>query len=143
MLTQTQPIFRSKQNKLPGTNYKEVYKKAKEIYAPIERKTKRQPYLRSAYFKKRKIFFSLFWKHLFDQQPYDRARRLKYLACAVDLIVTSKILPSTKPNPNKKSELLHRFTGKSHEGSLFYVQIKEDTGKKRLNLISIFPESKQ
>ena len=34
--------------------------KAKEIYAPIERKTKRQPYLRSAYFKKRKIFFSLF-----------------------------------------------------------------------------------
>ncbi len=143
MLTKTQAIFRSKQSKLPGTNYKEVYKKAKDIYSLIEKKTKRQPYLRSVYFKKQKVFFSLFWKHLFDKQPYDRARRLKYFVCAIDLIRNSKISPTTKTNPNKRSELLHRFTGKSNDGSIFYVQIKEEPKKKKLNLISIFPELRQ
>lgn len=143
MLPKNTLIFRSKFNKLPGSNYKEVYKNARQVYSPIEKKTKRQPYLRSAYFKKQKVFFTYFWKHISDKQFRDRVRRLKYLACALELIENSKIPPTIKPNPNRKSELLYRFYGKTKDGDAFYVQIKEEIKKKRLNFISIFPETNQ
>ena len=57
------PYF-TKVNKLPGTNYTEVKKNADIIFKQIKSKTKRRPYIRSAYFNKQKVFFDFFWQHL-------------------------------------------------------------------------------
>lgn len=69
----------------------------------------------------------------------DRLRRLKYFAAALDLIKNSPYDPTSKENPNKKGEILHRFAGITKEKDLFFVQIKEvkQTGQKYF--ISVFP----
>ena len=41
------------------------------------------------------------------------------------------------PNPNKKSELLHRFYGITKEKEIFFVQIKENVNTDRKELMSI------
>ncbi len=136
-------IYRTKVSKLPGTHWHQVSKKAFAIYQTIRRRTKRRPYIRSAYFKKQKIFLQLFWIHLHEKENIrDKTRQVKYFPCAVDLIQHSRYEPITKENPNKKGELLHRFTGRTPDDILFFVQIKEEkrTGEKWL--MSVFPEDK-
>ena len=60
--------------------YKEAYRADAVVYSEIEKRTKRKPYVRSAYFSKQKIFFDYFWLHL-RQKPFaERARRLKFFA---------------------------------------------------------------
>ena len=49
-------IYQTKCAELAGTNFSEVSQKAFGLYNQIRRKTKRRPYVRSAYFKKDKIF---------------------------------------------------------------------------------------
>ena len=56
--------YSTKIKKLPGTNYTEVRKEALFLFNEIKRKTKRRPYIRSAYFNKQKVFFDYFWSHL-------------------------------------------------------------------------------
>lgn len=126
-----------KAQRLAGSSDKEVIKKAQDYFKAIVRKTKRQPYIRSAYFGKQKIFFTFFWKHTFQKPLKIRAQRLAYLPCAIELIQRSRNAPTTKPNPNKKSELLHRFYGATKNKANFYVQIKENKNTKRKELMSI------
>ena len=127
--------------KLPGTNYSEVYKKAFSLYQEIKRKSKRRPYVRSAYFKKTKIFLGIFWQHLHEKRIWrDKIRRIKYFPAAIDLIQNSKFSPITKEDSNKPSEILHRFTGITKDNRLFYVQIKENKKSAQKYLISVFPE---
>jgi hypothetical protein len=52
---------------------------------------------------------------------------------------TTRQQPTTKKNPNKPSELLHRFAGVTPNNELFYVQVKEDTKTKRKDFMSVFP----
>ena len=52
--------YGTKAKKLPGTNLGEIYRSAMAVYHKIEKQTKRRPYLRSAYFKKEKVFFDFF-----------------------------------------------------------------------------------
>lgn len=59
--------YQTKTAKLSGTDFHEVHKKAFAIYQKIAKKTKRRPYIRSAYFKKEKIFLTLFWPHLHEK----------------------------------------------------------------------------
>lgn len=128
-------IYRTKNNKLPGTRWSEVYKKALRGYEIIKKKTKRRPYVRSAYFTKDKIFLDLYWRHLHEKQNLrDKTRRVKYFPCAVELIRHSRIDPVSKENPNKKSEILHRFFGATKDGEKFFAQVKEDkrSGQKAL-----------
>lgn len=133
-------IYQTKSTRLSGTNYKEIYKKALRIYREIKRKTKRRPYIRSAFFNKEKIFLGLFWQHLEDHFSYnDKARRLKYYLCAIELIQKSKANPTSKENVDKPSEILHRFAGTAKNRENFYVQIKEDKRSGEKFLISIFP----
>ncbi len=135
--------YRTKAKKLSGTSYNEVRRKAFKLYQDIKRKSRRKPYVRSAYFKKDKIFLDLFWSHLFEKKNFaDLMRRTKLYPCALELIEKSHIEPSSKENVDKRSEILHRFTGMTHEGDLFFVQIKEikSTGKKWF--ISAFPIDK-
>jgi len=122
-----------KAGKLPGTDSKELHKKALRVYGQIKRKTKRKPYLRSAYFNKEKIFFDFFWKHLAEKKSRKvKSQRLKYFSCAIELIEKSRNEPISKENPNRRSEILHRFAGLTKDKELFFVQIKENkkTGRK-------------
>ncbi|MDO8650237.1 MAG: hypothetical protein Q7K33_02900 [Candidatus Berkelbacteria bacterium] len=131
--------FTVKTSKIGATRHTDINKQARLIYHQIEKKTKRRPYLRSAYFKKEKIFFDYFWPHL-SQTPFaDRRRRLRYLPCAIELIEKSRHEPTSKQNPNRKSEILHRFAGITPQEEVFYVQIKEDLKNKQKFLMSIFP----
>ncbi|KKQ80600.1 MAG: hypothetical protein UT02_C0005G0011 [Parcubacteria group bacterium GW2011_GWC2_38_7] len=132
--------YKTKIQKYPGSTFHDVHKLAFSLFTEIKHKTKRRAYIRSAYFNKDKIFLDLFWHHLFEKQNWrDRVRRMKYFACAIDLIKNSKINPASKENPNKKNELLHRFYGITNDKDLFCVQIKEDKKKGQKFLLSVFP----
>lgn len=130
--------YKTKSKKIAGTSYGEVLQKTFAFYNEIKEKTKRRPYVRSVYFKKEKIFLDYFREHLFQKSPRERMKRMKYFKAAIELVKNSRDEPVTKINPNKKSELLHRFAGLTAENDLFYVQIKEDR-KGRKYFMSCFP----
>ncbi len=132
-------IYQSKFERLPGTRYKEVYDKAFAYYSKIKKRTKRQPYVRSKYFGKQKVFLNLFWRHLDQKDWRDRARRLRLFMAGIDLLRNTKLNPQSKENPNKRSEIQHRFYGVTKCGNKFAVQIKENKRSGRRFLISIFP----
>lgn len=135
-------VYKTKVKPFAGTDYKEIRKKAFGFYQEVKRRSKRKTYIRSRYFKKEKIFLDLFWSHTFEKNYWDQTRRMRFFACGIELVQKSPFEPTTKENPNKTGELLHRFAGVSATSELFFVQIKEDrpTGKKYL--ISIFPVEK-
>jgi len=134
--------FKTKSVILRGTNYKEISKKAFGLYNGIRRKTKRRPYVRSTYFKKDKIFLSLFWTHIYNKNYWDQMRRMKFFSCALELIQNSCFEPTSKENPNKPTEILHRFAGTTRDNDLFFVQIKEDKRNDEKWLVSVFPIEK-
>lgn len=132
-------IYQTSTVPLTGTSYKEVSHKAHELYSTIRKRTKRRPYIRSAFFDKDKVFLQLFWNHLHEKLNFrDKTRRLKLFPCAVELIRESRFNPESKQNVDRPSEILHRFAGKTKAGQLFFVQIKEEkrTGEKWL--VSVF-----
>ena len=131
--------YKTKVNKLSGSNLGEVSKSAWFIYHQIEKITKRKPYIRSAFFKKDKVFFDFFWEHIKSKSPKERFKRLKFFAAAIDTIKNSKIAPVIKDNPNKKSEIFYRFSGQVKTRELFIVQIKENRISKRKYFMSCFP----
>ncbi len=136
--------YQTKSSKLSGSDFYEVNQKASVLYKSIKKRTKRRAYIRSAYFKKDKIFIDLFWQHLFDKVNWrDRVRRLKYFPCAIELIRYSNFEPESKENPNKKMEILHRFGGITKEKDMFFVQVKENKRTGQKFLISIFPFGKK
>ncbi len=133
-------IYKSKIKRLAGTDYYEVYSKAKFLYKTILSKTKRRPYVRSAYFNKEKVFLDYFWSHIGMKNQGDRFRRLKQYACAIDLIRHSKIKPTSKLNSDKPSEILHRFSGINGSRDNFFVQITENIKNKEKSFMSVFPD---
>lgn len=133
--------YQTKSDKLSGTTYSEVKRKAYKIYESIKKRTKRRPYIRSAYFNRDKIFLGIFWSHLNDKTNLkDKTNRVKYFPCALELIRYSRISPKTKENPNKSDELLHRFFGTTSNGETFAVQIKEQKHNGQKFLLSVFPK---
>lgn len=135
--------FKIKLKKFSGTNYSEVYQQAFPLYKTIKKRSRRKPYVRSAYFNKDKIFLELFWMHLWQNSNWrDRTRRLKYFVCAIGLIETSTYDPVSKQNINRSNEILHRFAGLTKDDELFYVQIKEDKKTDQKWLMSVFPPEK-
>lgn len=125
-------VYISQKPLLAGTSVSELESAARRIYRELTARSKRTPYLRSAYFKGQKIFLTLYWSHLYQKNWRDRARRLKLYACALDLLRHSTLTPTTVENPNQKDQLLHRFAGQTKSGQPFTVQVKEqkNTGKK-------------
>lgn len=135
-------VYKTNCKKFAGTNYKEIYKQAFGIYLRIKKRSKRRPYVRAKYFNKDKVFVSLFWQHLHDKLNLkDKTRRVKYFECALDLIQNTQFNPISKENPNKKSEILHRFMGITKENEVFFVQIKESKNSSHKYLMSAFPKS--
>ena len=136
-------IYQSKYSSIPGTSYREVIKIARSSYHTIQKRTpRRAAYIRSKYLRKDKIFINQFWDHLNQKVPADRLRRLKLFLCGLDIIQNSPYKPEVSQNPSKNTELLYRFAGKTKNGELFYVQIKENKKNKRRYLMSIFPANK-
>lgn len=70
----------------------------------------------------------------------DKTRRIKYFACAIELIQKSTFHPESKENVDRKSEILHRFKGITPEHEVFYVQIKEDKRTDGKWFMSVFPD---
>lgn len=133
-------VYKTRAKQIPGSHFHIVHKRAFGLHSEIKKKSKRRTYIRSAYFKKDKIFLDLFWHHLFDKQNWrDRVRRMKLYDCATELIQNSHFKPNSTIDPNKSTEVLHRFYGVTANNELFCVQIKEHTKKKQKFLISVFP----
>ncbi|MFA4831137.1 MAG: hypothetical protein WC618_03095 [Patescibacteria group bacterium] len=89
------------------------------------------------------VFLESFWAHLFQKENWrDRVRRMKYFPAALDLLRHTRFEPTSKENPNKPTEILHRFAGVTADDHLFYVQVKEDKRKNQKWLMSTFPEMK-
>jgi hypothetical protein len=135
--------YKSKQLRLAGSNYKEVLRCARGIYAVYTKRTKRNPYIRSKYFGGDKVFLNVFWTHLMQKRVNERARRLKCYGCAIDLIQNTRLKPDMRPNPNASSETLYRFYGESGDGADFYVQIKEDVKTNNKYFMSIVVPTKR
>lgn len=132
-------IYRTKAKPLPGTSYSEIHGHAELIYKELKRKTNRRPYVRSAFFKREKVFLDVFFRHMHQKNWRDRVRRLKFFPCALELIDKSTQAPQTTINPNRPTELLHRFAGVAGNGQRFSVQIKENRRSSQKALLSIFP----
>jgi hypothetical protein len=132
-------IYHTKIPKLIGTDYREINRNARRVFKNIASRTRRKPYIRSAYFKKEKVFLDYFWRHVEEMHWKDRIRRLRYYSCGLDLIVNSHVKPMIKNNPNRTSEILYRFTGITMNKELFAVQIKEDLKREEKHFISVFP----
>ena len=134
-------VYKSKINRLTGSSLHEVRQKAFGLYQQVTKKTKRRTYIRSTYFNKDKVFLETFWAHLFQKANWkDRVRRMKYFPAALDLLKNTRFEPTSKENPNKSGEILHRFAGTTADEHLFYVQVKEDKRKNQKWLMSTFPE---
>jgi len=131
-------VFNSKHSRAKGTSVEELARKARRTFDAETKKSKRTPYVRSAYFNKEKIFINLFWSHLSQKPRSERIRRLRFVDCAFDLMRNSRFAPTSKLNPNDPSEMLHRFAGVSKDGYLFFVQIKEDLKDGRKSFMSVF-----
>jgi hypothetical protein len=133
-------VYQSQVKRLAGSSYYEVQQHALTIFHRIKHQTKRRPYIRSVYFNKQKVFFDYFWQHLAQKSFKERKRRLQFFACAIDLIQYSKHNPVSFDNPMQLQEILHRFTGRSKDSLIFYVQIKENKKTNQKYFMSVFPE---
>jgi hypothetical protein len=132
-------FYQTKIKAFSGSSYHEVNEQAVDFYKRIKKKTKRRPYIRSAYFKRDKVFLETYWHHLYEKRNFkDKIRRMKYFPCAVELIEKSRVEPTSKENPNKRSEILHRFAGATKDKEIFFVQIREDKKNNQKWLMSSF-----
>ena len=139
MISDSTQYFHSKYDKLPGSDYSELTKAMWRIYNDIRKRTNRKPYIRSPYFKKSKVFLETYIQHLNQKTRRDRMRRIRYFLCGVDLLRNSREIPESRSSPNSRSEIVHRFAGKTKSGEIFYVQVREDRRGNKY-LMSIFPD---
>jgi len=111
-------FYRSKYGLLPGTSYEDVAKVARREFNAIRRRTRRQPYVRSEYFSKDKIFLTLFWDHLAQKRRGDRTHRLRLYAAALDTLRHSRIEPETILSSADPGIILYRFYGITKNGHI-------------------------
>ena len=130
--------YQSKNIKLSGSSLNEVSAKARKIFNLEKSKSKRRPYVRSAYFGA-KVFLELFWVHNAQKSRGEQLRRLRYYQCAIDLLKSSRHAPVEKLNPNGNHEKVFRFYGLTKDGEEFWVQVKEDKQTKGKYMMSIVP----
>ena len=131
-------IYQSKYDVLPGSSYDEVVKHARREYNTIRKITKRQPYVRSKYFRGDKIFITVFWDHIMQKHRGIVVKRLKFYKTAIDLLRNSQSSPETHIDTTQDKIYLHRFYGKTKSGVEFCVQVKEDRRSGRKDLMSVF-----
>lgn len=129
-------VYKSKYSLLSGSRYDELIKSARREYTRIAHNTRRQPYLKSQYFGKSKVFVAMYWQHLGQKSRVHRMKRLKVFSAAIDLIRHTTHAPITKIVNDDIT--YYRFLGQTSDGTFFYVQIKQDK-KGRKDFMSAFP----
>lgn len=132
-------VYRSKIGKIPGRSYRDVERAARDIHKQYAHSTKRNPYIKSLYFGREKIFIDMFWAHLSQKPRSDRKRRLKFYAAAIDLLQNTRFEPVSRKNPNGANETVYRFAGSTPSDELFYVQVKRDNSTNNKYFMSVFP----
>lgn len=130
--------YKSNKSLLAGSSYDEVLKVARKEHKRIESMTKRQPYVRSTYFNKDKIFISIFWTHIMQKDRKKRTIRLKLYSAAIDLLRNSRCEPETIFNKDDLSTILHRFHGMTRDGTEYCVQVKQNKRTGRKDFMSVF-----
>jgi len=73
----------------------------------------------------------------------DKVRRMRYFPSAIELLKYCRLDPTSKDNPNKGSEILHRFGGVTSDGCFFFVQVKESKKSGQKWLTSVFPVNEE
>jgi hypothetical protein len=131
-------IYSSRYGLLPGSSYDEVVAAARKEFNTIRKITKRQPYVRSKYFRGDKIFMTIFWDHLMQKHPKERRKRLKFYMAAIDLLRHTTQHPETSIETTQQQVFLHRFYGSTSEGVEFCVQVKVDKRSGRKDFMSVF-----
>lgn len=133
-------VYKSKVPQLSGTSYREVIAVARKQYHLVQKRTpRRQPYVRSVYFKKDKIFINQYFEHLNQKNAADRLRRLKFFAAGIDTIRNCHVAPVAMQNPSKADETLYRYDAITKDGAKFAVQLRENKVTKRKDFMSTFP----
>ena len=127
---------------ITGDLYQDVERTARKAHNQIARLSKRQPYIRSRYFKSSEIFIKPFWEHLMQKHFNDRKRRLRYYNHAIELLRHTTYAPDSRQNPADKHEILHRFYGITKNGEKYIVQVKYNSRSGWHTFMSVFPESK-
>lgn len=136
--------FPSKYPLMPGSSYSEVVAHARKEFNAIRRLSKRQPYVKSKYFKGDKIFMTVFWDHIMQKHPKERTRRLKFYKAAVDLLRNTTCSPeATFESTTNQDVILFRFYGRTKDGSDFCVQVKHDLRSGRKDFMSVFQRKPQ
>jgi hypothetical protein len=126
--------------KTAGTSFRELDRNARKAYQRIQRRTpRRQPYVRSKYFKKDKVFLRVFWEHLKQKRSGDQSRRLIFYEPALELIRNTTRSPDSLFEAQSPDVFLHRFYGRTRDGAKFCVQIKDNRRSGRKDLMSVFP----
>lgn len=136
-------VYRSKYGLISGTDYGEVTKNARKEYAKVQKLTKRQPYVRSTYFQRDKVFINIFWNHLAQKRKGEQISRAKLLLAAFDLLRNTTYEPETIFSRDNLGLMLHRFYGETKDGYEFYVQVKQDKRSGRKDFMSVFPAKKK
>jgi hypothetical protein len=140
MTKTTSKYYQSKYPLIKGSTIDEIVPKARAIYSEIDKSTgRRNTYIRSAYFNKEKVFLKPFWEHLYQKRRSERARRLKYYKCALDLIRNTRFEPDFKDDGRGSKNVYYRFYGKSKTGEKFVVQIHCDKRKNKY-FMSCYPK---
>lgn len=129
-------IYKSKYRQIAGTDYSEVTKNARKEYSKVQKLTKRQPYVRSQYFTKDKVFINIFWNHLAQKRKGEQIVRAKLLLAAFDLLRNTTFEPESM---FERGVALHRFYGETADGVKFAVQVKHDLRTGRKDFMSTFP----
>ncbi len=132
-------VYKSKYRQLSGTDYSEVTKSARNEYARVQKLTKRQPYVRSKYFARDKVFINIFWNHLAQKRKGEQIVRAKLLLAAFDLLRNTMHQPDSIFDSGRA---LHRFYGETEDGIKFAVQVKHDLKTGRKDFMSVFPLKK-
>lgn len=131
--------YQCKTKPLPGHRFTDIIPQARRLFRSLQKQTKRRPYIRSAYFNKDKIFFDFFWQHMQQKAVIDRARRLRYFPCALELLRSTRHDPITFMDPTQPNKFVHRFLGEASGNQKFWALIKEDRKSNKKQLLSLFP----
>jgi hypothetical protein len=132
-------IYKSKYEPLPGSSYDEVIPRAHREHNAIRRRTKRQPYVRSRYFNKDKVFLNIFWNHLVQKRRGEQTARARLYLCAIDLLRNTPHSPDSIFSYENPNTVLHRFYGATNGDQLFYVQVRQNKKSGRKDFMSVFP----
>ena len=130
--------FHSKKALLPGSSYSEVVARARKEFNTVRKLTKRQPYVRSKYFRGDKIFMTVFWDHVMQKHRKDRTNRLRFYSAALDLLRNTNCHPEQVIESRHENTILFRFYGVTGDDVPFCVQVKHDIRTNRKDFMSVF-----